>query len=149
MKSLLSLAILFACFVSISSCKEDDIIKSSEVAGVLSVDQWKVSYFWDSDQNETGDFAGYAFTFTVTDPDDAPTAGLVVADNGSTEVVGTWQSRNNGDVAKLVLGFSLSPFDELSEDWEVTELTSTTIKLKHVRGGNGGTDDLTLEKISL
>jgi len=37
-------------------------------------------------------------------------------------------------------------FSKLSEDWEIISFTSSKIELKHVSGGNGGTDLLTFEK---
>ena len=36
--------------------------------------------------------------------------------------------------------------DELEDDWEVIEYSSTQIRLKDVSGGNGGTDYLYLSK---
>jgi hypothetical protein len=42
----------------------------------------------------------------------------------------------------------LSPadFEELSEDWSILSISPSKIELKHVSGGNGGTDFLTFEK---
>lgn len=44
--------------------------------------------------------------------------------------------------------FFASPADfaELSEDWDIISHTASKIELKHVSGGNGGTDLLTFEK---
>jgi hypothetical protein len=138
-KVLLLLAITF--FLFFSSCKDEDKIKPSDVSDALSTGQWKIIYFIDSESNETSSFANYNFTFTIT-PGTSPATGLVEASNGSTDVVGSWGTGFIGDNAKLKLNFGLSPFDQLSEDWEVTELTSTTIKLKHV---DDNTDFLTFE----
>ena len=38
------------------------------------------------------------------------------------------------------------PFEEISEDWNVISRTATKIELKHVSGGDGSIDYLTLEK---
>jgi hypothetical protein len=43
---------------------------------------WAITNFIDSDKNETANFAGYGFIFN---PD-----GSLVADNGNTNVTGTW-----------------------------------------------------------
>jgi hypothetical protein len=138
-KALLSLAIISLVFFS--SCEDDDKIQPSDVAGTVVNGQWRITYFLDADADETSSFANYNFTFTAT-PDTTPATGLVEASNGNTDVVGSWATGFIGDNAKLKLNFTLSPFDDLSQDWEVTELNSTTIKLKH--DGNG-TDLLTLE----
>lgn len=138
-KVLLSLVVLSPLFFS--SCEDDDKIQPSDVSGTVVNGQWRITYFLDADADETSSFTNYNFTFTAT-AGTTPATGLVEASNGSTDVVGSWATGFIGDNAKLKLNFSLSPFDNLSEDWEVTELNSTTIKLKHV--GNG-TNLLTFE----
>lgn len=138
-KVLLSLAIVSSVFFS--SCEDDDKIQPSDVSGTVVNGQWKITYFLDAEADETSSFTNYNFVFTAT-PGTTPATGLVEASNGSTDVVGSWATGFIGNNAKLKLNFALSPFNSLSEDWEVTELNSTTIKLKHE--GNG-TDLLTLE----
>ena len=133
---LVVLSILF-----FSSCQDDDKIQPTDVSDAVISGQWRITNFIDSDADETSSFANYNFTFTET-PGTTPASGLVEASNGSTDVVGSWATGFIGDNTKLKLSFGLSPFDQLSEDWEVFELNSTTIKLKHV---DGGTDFLTLE----
>jgi hypothetical protein len=138
-KALLSLAVL--SFLFFSSCEDDDKIQPSDVSGTVVNGQWRISYFLRADDDATNSFADYNFTFTAT-PGTSPASGLVEASNGSTDVVGSWATGFIGDNTKLKLNFALNPFDELSEDWEVTEINSNTIKLKH--NGNG-TDLLTFE----
>ena len=46
----------------------------------------------------------------------------------------------------IKLGTS-SAFEELNDDWHVIQQSGTLLKLEDVSGGNGGTDDLSFEKI--
>jgi hypothetical protein len=127
-KALLSLAVLSIVFFS--SCEDDDKIQPSDVSGTVVNGQWRIAYFLHAGTEETSSFVTYNFTFTAT-PDTSPATGLVEATNGNTDVVGSWATGFIGDNAKLKLNFALSPFNNLNDDWEVTELNSTTIKLKH------------------
>lgn len=135
--ALLSLVLLLVCF---SSC-EDDKIQPSDVASTVVNGQWKITYFLDADSDETSSFTDYNFTFVAT-AGTTPATGLVEASNGSTDVVGSWATGFIRDKAKLKLNFAISPFDNISEDWEVTELSSSIIKLKHDKNG---THQLTFE----
>jgi hypothetical protein len=60
-------------------------------------------------------------------------------------------NNNSNDDSLDDLDFTISfaspdNFTELSEDWKVLSRTDSKIELKHVSGGNGGTDLLTFEK---
>ena len=139
MKNNLLFLLVILSFLFLSSCKDDDKIQPSDVSAAVVNGTWRIIYFIESEANETSSFENYNFTFTAT-PGTSPATGLVEATNGSTDVVGSWGTGFIGENAKLKLNFALSPFDQLSEDWEVIELTSTTIKLKH-----DNIDFLTLE----
>jgi hypothetical protein len=72
----------------------------------------------------------------------------VQAVSPANTVEGTWSTRrsSNGS-SKLVLNFAAGePFEELNDDWDITETSNTLIKLRDVSGGNGEIDYLTLEK---
>ncbi len=132
--------ILFSLLTT--SCKKNDDTSpssSSSVSASLPQGQWKITYFNDSGNDETSHFAGYVFTFN--------SGGTVTATKASNTVSGTWSDGNDNSGSKLVLNFgSTVPFDNLNEDWHVTEQSTTVIKLNHVSGGNGGTDVLYFEK---
>ncbi|MCM4152822.1 hypothetical protein DHD05_14595 [Arenibacter sp. N53] len=53
---------------------------------------------------------------------------------------------SSGEIDFNIFFASPADFAELSEDWDIISHSSTKIELKHVSGGNGGTDLLTLEK---
>jgi hypothetical protein len=136
------LLLLISVFV-FTGCKKDDNSSSSNSTSVLNntVQQgtWKITYFNDSGNDETNHFTGYTFQFNSN--------GTVTATKNGSTVSGTWSSGNDDSTLKLVLNFSSTPFDELNDDWHVTQQSSSIIKLEDVSGGNGGTDYLTFEKI--
>ena len=124
------------------SCKKDDSnpsISTSNVTSTVSTGNWRITYYWDTDHDETNNFTGYSFVFN--------TNGTVTATKAANTITGTWTTRNDDSKIKLVLSFS-SPADfiEISDDWHTIERTDSKIKLQDVSGGNGGTDYLTFEK---
>ena len=129
------------------ACSDDNSINNnaSEIANIVKSGTWRITYFFDTDSDETSNFAGYAFTFGSSD--------VLTATKGGTTYLGTWSisdSNSNDDSIddlEFNIAFVAPPdFEELSEDWDMIEYTTTRIKLVHVSGGNGGTDYLTFEK---
>lgn len=139
--ALRKLSLLFVLIIIVVSCKKDndtgpsDNLNSNIVSGA-----WRITYFNDGGNDETQHFAGFSFHFNSNNS--------VVADNGNISVSGTWITGTDNSSSKLVLSFGNNqPFDDLNEDWHVTMQNSSLIKLKHISGGNGGTDLLYFEKI--
>lgn len=138
---------LFVCLLVLtilSSCKKDDnstsqTITPTNVNSTIVTGNWRVTYYYDNNQDETNKFSGYAFNFAAN--------AVVTATNSNSTVTGNWTSGNDDSQVKLILSFS-SPanFAEISDDWHVIERTDTRIKLEDVSGGNGGTDYLTFER---
>jgi hypothetical protein len=136
--------ILFAAtlFLYISCTKDDNDtspISTTTVTNTIGSGAWKITYYWDTDHEETTDYSGYNFTFG--------SGGILTATKTGSAITGSWATGLDDSKTKLILGFS-SPasFVEISDDWHVIEITNTKIKLQHVSGGNGGTDYLTFEK---
>ncbi len=108
-----------------------------------SAGTWRITYFYDTDKEETAGFTGYNFTF----------GSSLTATNGTNTYTGTWSvsDTNSSDDSLEDLHFNIlfsSPaaFANLSDEWNIQERTDTKIKLIDVSGGNGGTDYLTFEK---
>lgn len=134
-----------------TSCSADDQGSSVNVQPVInaaSSGTWKITYYVDSDSEETGQFSGYTFTFG---------SNTITATNGSNTYTGTWSvtnsnssdddSNHNEDI-DFNIGFaSPANFTELSDDWDIISYSEIKIELIDVSGGNGGTDYLTFEKI--
>lgn len=125
----------------ISSCKKDDNSPgtANAVSTTLSSGAWKITHYLERDVDHTADFAGYTFTFNSN--------GAVTAIKGGNTVNGTWSAGNDDSRVKFILHFDApDPFEEISEDWLVTERTNNRLKLQHTSGGDGHTDFLTFER---
>ena len=59
------LLLAFAAFCITSCDKNDDnSITTTIVSNTVTSGTWRVTYFWDTDHEETSNFNGYSFTFT-------------------------------------------------------------------------------------
>jgi hypothetical protein len=133
-----------------STCSNDDGPTPNtndpiDVINIVNDGTWRISYYYDTDQEETSSFNGYNFTFGANN--------VLTASNGTNNYTGTWSitDSNSNDDSISDLDFNIafsSPaqFEELSDDWEILEKSATRIKLTDISGGNGGTDFLTFTK---
>tara|TARA_R110002124_G_scaffold131910_2_gene294399 strand:+ start:35065 stop:35526 length:462 start_codon:yes stop_codon:yes gene_type:complete len=124
----------------------DDTSDPQEVTLIAQSGTWRITYFYDSDQDETGNFSGYSFSFN----DD----GTLVAVNSNTTVSGTWSVTNSSSSSSssgpdFNIFFNVGPdddFEDLNDDWDIISATTNKIELIDISGGNGGTDYLTFER---
>ena len=131
-----SMILVYSCSSSDDSPAPDD---SSSVSDAVKSGTWRITYFWDTDKEETSDYAGYNFTFSQN--------GDLLATNGTDSYTGSWSTGIDDSQVKLIISFSApEDFAEISDDWHVVEQTASKIRLEDVSGGNGGTDLLTFEK---
>lgn len=128
-------------------CSEDGTTNSfkKKVINTVTSGSWRITYYFDTDTDETSDFTGYNFTFADSD--------VLTTTNGANTYTGAWSvtDSNSNDDTLDDLDFNIlftTPllFEELSDDWAIIELTDTKIELIDVSGGGGGTDYLTFEK---
>jgi hypothetical protein len=131
----------------ISSCSKDNSSSSvkDDVVNTASSGTWKITYFFDTDKEETSNFSGYNFTFGSNN--------VLSASSVTNNYTGTWSIMNNNsnDDTLSDLDFTISfaspeLFNDLNEAWEILSKTESKIELRHVSGGNGGTDLLTFGK---
>jgi len=157
MKAKLILLNLFAVLLVAASCDSNDDpadtqadVDAAELQSTAQDGQWRITYYFDSDKEETSDYAGYVFTFGAE--------GTVLATNGTTEVTGTWSVTDSSssdddsfddssDVDFNLFFTSPADFEELSDDWDILQYNASRIELIDVSGGDGSTDYLTFQKI--
>ncbi|RTY93378.1 hypothetical protein [Flavobacterium sp. GT3R68] len=149
--SFLSLLALIFMLTTASMCSSDDNSSSSQnptpVINLMTQGTWRITSFIESDNNETANFSGYAFTFGASN--------VLTATNGVNAYTGSWSvtadnstddDDPSGDLDFTILFASPINFIDLSDDWDIVSQTSTKIQLIDISGGNGGTDYLTFEK---
>lgn len=135
--------------VVLFSCEQDDNSQSNSTGNTNISQQdlngnWRITYFAEDGKDETFYFSGYTFTFSNNVV--AATKSSTVV-NGVYSLSGSSSSSGSSSGSKFVITFpDTDPWEELNEDWDILEKSANKIKLKHISGGNGGTDDLVFEK---
>lgn len=144
-RSIISLSALLL-LAGLTGCTSDTPdVTTTEVESTVTSGVWKITYFYDTDKEETAHFNGYEFTFGED--------GTLTASNGASTVTGTWSVTDNSDDDSPsnpdfnIFFASPDDFEDLSDDWDIISRTDTKIELQDVSGGNGGTDDLIFEKL--
>jgi hypothetical protein len=145
---------LILVVVAATACDDDNddrnnsAQKIQEIKDDVMEGQWRVTYFYDTDHDETSVFNGYTFQFAET--------GTLTATNSMSTHTGTWSvtdSNSSDDDDSLddldfnIVFTSPAEFEEISDDWDIISQSDTKIELRDVSGGNGGTDYLTFEKL--
>jgi hypothetical protein len=137
------LGVAIALIAMLTSCTKDNNaniqVTPATVNNTVSSGSWKITYYWNTDHEETSNYNGYAFSFSAN--------GMLTAVKSSTSITGNWSTGMDDSKVKLALSFiTPSEFEKLSEDWHVIEQTASHITLQHISGGNGVTDNLTFDK---
>ena len=149
MKNISFYSILACIFIinTASTCSSDDSNSSSTtdptpIINTVTQGTWRVTYYFDTDTDDTSDFAGYNFTFG--------SSNVLTATNGTNTYTGSWSVTSDNspssDLNFNILFVSPVNFEDLSDDWDIVSRTSTKIELIDVSGGNGGIDYLTFTK---
>ena len=122
-----------------SDCESNGNVDDTVLVNALTNGDWYVTYFFD-DTDETSDFVEYVFNFSSDN--------TATATDMSGVTAGSW-STTSGDETELGLNLNFGngiPLDELTDDWDVLEVTNDIIRLKDVSGGDGSEDLLTFER---
>ncbi|HCK20738.1 MAG TPA: hypothetical protein DHW15_00815 [Bacteroidetes bacterium] len=118
-------------------------LSASGATTTVTSGTWKITLYDDSGNNETSDYTSYSFKFE----DD----GTLKATSGGTTHLGTWSISDDDDSPEdidLNIFFAApEKLEELTDDWDILEYTSSQIRLRDVSGGSGETDLLTFELI--
>jgi len=138
--------LIFLFLLAVVACddKSSDSKNQDQITNAVTSGTWRITYYYDTDKEETANYNGYNFTFGTT---------ALTASNNTNTYTGTWSisdSNSNDDTIddlNFNIAFTTPPaFEELTDDWDILESTATKIRLVDVSGGNGGTDYLTFEK---
>lgn len=135
----------------------DDLETGNHLNGITPIDNknnvtivvtdgtLEITFYWDTDFNETINFNGLNFSFEANN--------TLTATDGTNTYSGTWSiTDTNGYIENLSdLKFDItltSPinFVEIINEWEVIDKSQSYIKLRDVIGVDGGTDLLTFSK---
>ncbi len=157
-KQILNTTMMIILAMFVVACSKDDsndtdtntnnnANQAAQANQVAQSGTWRISYFWDTDKDETSNFTGYEFSFNSD--------GTLVATNNTNTVNGTWSvTDSNSSSSSNDIDFNImfavpqsSDFEDLNDDWDVITINDTMIELTDVSGGNGGTDFLTFVKI--
>ncbi|WP_250432918.1 hypothetical protein [Hanstruepera flava] len=114
-----------------------------ELKTIMATGSWVVTFYFDTDHEETNNFTTFSFIFNPQ--------GSINASNGVDTNNGTWSvtpdSSGDGDIDFNISFTSPPDFEEISDDWDVTSYSDDKLELRDVSGGNGGTDLLTFERL--
>ncbi|HTO15665.1 MAG TPA: hypothetical protein VLZ83_07830 [Edaphocola sp.] len=135
MKRLFAIVVLIP-FLLIS-CNKIQGKKSNEKAGALfQKNSWRVSEFYNEENDFSYLLSGYAFTFN--------TDGTVRAFKNGTEFMGNWKDTIsidslNTEKESIKLNFpNIRPINDLNKNWEVAEKMTKFIHLKNLEREEAG-----------
>lgn len=98
---------------------------------------WYVTLLNDDGDIETCDYVDYVFTYNLN--------GTATAVSATATVDGFWSVEFDDGILNLILNFDITTdpnFEDINDDWDVTDFNANLISLLDVSGGGGGTDIL-------
>ncbi|MBK9730081.1 MAG: hypothetical protein IPO83_02135 [Chitinophagaceae bacterium] len=136
MKKIIGISFLLIV-IATTSCKKDD--NTAPIKNNIQDGVWKITLYESNGNDETNHYTDYQFQFASN--------GTVTASKTGNTVSGTWSTTTDDSQEKLLLAFTVSPFDELSNDWHILNQSASLVELEDVSNGNGGTEHLTFQKL--
>ncbi|MCB9299335.1 MAG: hypothetical protein H6566_01730 [Lewinellaceae bacterium] len=106
-----------------NSSSSDDVQPNNPNTALVNNGQWRVSYYFDKDKDETSDFNGYTFTFLD--------GGVLEASQNGNVTAGTWRVADDDSRRKLIIVIGQAkPLSDLSDDWIIVDWNDSKIKLQ-------------------
>lgn len=140
MKQLKKITGIMSLFVvTLTSCQKTPIQPTT--AAIVQQGKWIVNRLSSSGTDVTSRFSGFKITFNAN--------GIATAMKDTSTVTGTWAIENEDDDSqkKINLNFGEEdPFDKLSDDWNISDEATNSIRLEHTSHGHDGSDFMTIEK---
>lgn len=125
MKKLIFLCLALSLQLVACTNADDDVSPNSSNNGGNNANtpqgDWKVTYFWDKDKEETAKFSGHSFVFQGD--------GTLVATANGSNYSGTWSKNSSGSRLNISIS-GTDALDELTDDWRLDEMTGSSIKLR-------------------
>ena len=97
----------FLVIITMASCTNNDIPNSNintptSIINIVNNGTWRITYYYDTDHEETNNFNGYNFTFGANN--------ILTASNGAITNTGTWSitDSNSNDDNLSDLDFNIS-----------------------------------------
>jgi hypothetical protein len=89
---------------------------------VITSGNWRISYYHEGDDDETSVYNGFVFTFNANN--------TITITRNSSNFTGTWLFYEENGLDILEIDFQDDPLNNLDDDWELLEFSSTLIQLK-------------------
>ena len=152
-KKICNVIVLIVVILSALSCNncDDDPINTNKINSVNTIiinvnkGSWRISYYWNANQNKTSNFDGYSFKFMAYNV--LNTNNSINTFNGNWAVIDS--NVNSDSLSDIIFKISFndpSSFKDLTNDWIFIEKTTTLLKLKKLGINNEITDYLTLTR---
>jgi len=103
------------------SCNKDDNNDTLPSTNVITTGTWRVSHFYDNNDDHTSNFTGYTFAFNSD--------GSLTAISSTDTTIGTYNFVDSQNELHISLGNN-DPLNDLSESWVIITKTTTEMKLK-------------------
>lgn len=148
--SLIILILVALSALSCNNCDDDEIVpnkinSSNAIITNVSNGSWRISYYWNSNQDKTTHFDGYIFKFLANN--------VLNTNNSINTFDGNWSvidsNVNSDSLSDIIFKISFNDptsFKNLTNDWLFIEKTTSLLKLKKLGINNEITDYLTLTK---
>src|SRR5688572_20151182 len=129
----LAFALLTACDDSEDDNKNNLNSRVAEVENTAVQSQWRGTYYFHNELEQTGNFQGYIFEFDGNN--------TMTATNGSNNFMGTWSlaqdDRDDDAIGNefSAIDFNINftnpqSFEELTEDWQIISVSADKIELQ-------------------
>lgn len=144
-KSIFRLLLITVLVTTIVSCSDDDKDSVKEITDTVKDGLWRISYFYNSDKDQTVNYEGYQFVFGDSN--------ILAATKETNSYTGQWsvaKSTSDNDLYSTIFKVSIGPndiFQDINRDWKVIENTGSYITLKDDSQGEKAINYLTFQKI--
>jgi hypothetical protein len=121
--ALLTVACATTLFMSSCSSTEDYTV-SKNVTDIVKTGNWKVNLYMDANNDQTNDFAGYAFTFAD--------GGILKVTKNGVDVNGNWYEDAINKTLSINLGAADPILNKLNDTWGESTVKETVLAFENI-----------------